>query len=685
MARTSQVDPVHVSPEAPVPSQRPAGSRGRVPVASSSLRRYGVAVLATAAGLLFRWSLDTVLEDRVVFLLSMLALLVSAWYGGLGPGLLATGLSASVIWFVLLEPRWTPTVALLADGLSLAIFVVVGIGMSALVAQLHRARDKLEQRVRERTSQLTAINAELIREITERKEIEQTLQEHQQRLRVALESSAVAFTILRTVRDESARIRDFAWLYVNPAASLILGRAPTELIGRRVREVLPGGWDSPGLFECFVHVVETGESRDIEVASAHDGISGWFHNIAAKLGDGLAVWFTDVTERKRAEEQLRRSEAYLAEGQRISHTGSWAVTLPSEDVLWSQEVYRIYGLDPATPQLSQHMAFQLIHPDDRPRVQEAFARALREHSEYAVEHRATLPDGSIKHLHARGHPVLNASGTLTEYVGTVMDITERKRAEAALHEAQAALTHATRLTTLGELTASIAHEVNQPLTAVINNGNAGLRWLTRATPDLEAVREVLRDIVRNGQRAGDVIARIRALAQRTAPQKAWLNLNEVIPEVITLMQGVVHAHHVSLRTDLSATLPPVLGDRVQVQQVLLNLLMNGIEAMHSVTDRPRELWIRAQRCEADTVRVAVQDTGIGLNPHTVDRLFDAFVTTKPEGMGLGLSICRTIIEAHGGRVWASPNDGPGATFLFTLPLGAPRAGGRVSRRHAPSV
>ena len=274
----------------------------------------------------------------------------------------------------------------------------------------------------------------IITDITERKRMEQTLQENQQRLRVALESSPVAFTILRAARDDRSHIIDFQWLYLNPVASRILGRAPEELIGRRVREVLPNGWEPPGLFECFVQVVNTGEPQEIEVASGHNGINGWFHNIAAKLGDGVAVWFTDVTERKRAEEELRRSEAFLAEGQRISQTGSWAVKLPSEDVFWSHEMFRIYGLDPATTKLSQKMAFQLIYPEDRLFVKQAFERALRDKSDFAVEHRAILADGSIKHLHALGHAVCDASDNLTEFVGTVVDITERKRAEQALRQ-----------------------------------------------------------------------------------------------------------------------------------------------------------------------------------------------------------------------------------------------------------
>jgi PAS domain S-box-containing protein len=255
-----------------------------------------------------------------------------------------------------------------------------------------------------------------------------------------------------------------------------------------------------------------------------------------------------------------------------------------------------------------------------------------------------------------------------EGVAFVLDLTERKRAEEALHQAQAELAHVTRVTTLGELTASIAHEVNQPLAGVITNAQACLRWLGREVVDVAEARAAVERIIRDGQRASAVIQRIRELATKTDPHKARLDLNDVIHEVVLLVHREVLGHRVTLRTDLAAALPPVLGDRVQLQQVLMNLVLNGIDAMASVMDRPRELWIRSHQPAADQVCVAVQDSGIGIDPAHVDRLFHAFFTTKPHGMGMGLSISRSIIDAHGGRLWASHNVGPGATVQFTLPL-----------------
>ncbi|HXJ59936.1 MAG TPA: ATP-binding protein [Verrucomicrobiae bacterium] len=246
-------------------------------------------------------------------------------------------------------------------------------------------------------------------------------------------------------------------------------------------------------------------------------------------------------------------------------------------------------------------------------------------------------------------------------------IVERNQAQDALHKAQAELAHMTRLTTMGELTASIAHEVNQPLAGVVTNANAGLRWLAGPSPDLNEAREALRRILRDGNRASDVIARIRTLLKKGETDRRRLDVNRVIDEMVELTRREVRQRNVLLKTELSANLPPITADRVQLQQVLLNLIINAAEAMSANKDRPRLLLIRSEHVQPSAVRVAVQDTGVGIDSQQVERLFDAFYTTKPNGLGMGLAICRSIIEAHGGRLWAVPNDGPGATFEFSLP------------------
>jgi NO-binding membrane sensor protein with MHYT domain len=250
---------------------------------------------------------------------------------------------------------------------------------------------------------------------------------------------------------------------------------------------------------------------------------------------------------------------------------------------------------------------------------------------------------------------------------SVASLFERKRAEEALRQTQANLAHVSRVMTLGELTASISHEVNQPLAAVVINGQICLRLLALETPRPDDVRTTVERMVRDANRASEVIQRIRALAKRTEPQMVSLDINDVIREATLLVQREVLSHGVSLRTELASALPPVLGDRVQLQQVVINLLMNGVEAMASITDRPREIVIRSQQPEAGQVLVAVQDSGIGIDSETAERLFSAFFTTKPSGMGMGLSISRSIIRAHGGKLWVSPNPDHGAAFQFTVP------------------
>jgi C4-dicarboxylate-specific signal transduction histidine kinase len=307
-----------------------------------------------------------------------------------------------------------------------------------------------------------------------------------------------------------------------------------------------------------------------------------------------------------------------------------------------------------------------VEPDDRPSFEQVLDRAVRERSGFQHEYRIALPDGSVKHLQSLGHPDITDSGHL-EFIGTVMDITERKRAEQALRNAQADLAHVARLTTMGELAASLAHEITQPLSAIVTNSNAGLRWLNQDEPDLDEVRAALSRIVRDGARAGDVIRGLRALAKKTGPELARLDINDAIHEVLALTRSELQRHGVVLQTDLLTGGRPVVADRVQLQQVLMNLIMNGIDAMRAVADRPRVLAISSEPAEPDGVLVAVADTGSGLDPAVADRIFDPFFTTKLQGMGMGLSICRSIITAHGGRLWASPGVPCGTVFRFTVP------------------
>jgi C4-dicarboxylate-specific signal transduction histidine kinase len=315
---------------------------------------------------------------------------------------------------------------------------------------------------------------------------------------------------------------------------------------------------------------------------------------------------------------------------------------------------------------SGDIIMERVHPDDRASVRGQFYPALHGEKNLDYEHRLLMPDGEIKHLHVLSHVVRDGSGA-DEMIGALMDVTQTRRAEHALHAAQAELAHASRVATLGEISASIAHEVNQPLAAIVANGQACLRFLDHESPDLNDVRGALEWIVKDGNRAAEVIQRVRTLVKKTDSQKVALDVNDAINDVVALLQRELSANHVWLKLDLAADLPKLFANRVQFQQVVMNLIMNGAEAMHEVADRPRLLTIRSF-LEDEQVAVPVKDCGIGLTADHQNRLFNAFFSTKPGGLGIGLSICRSIIEVHGGRLWASDNPDYGATFQFVLPL-----------------
>ena len=307
-----------------------------------------------------------------------------------------------------------------------------------------------------------------------------------------------------------------------------------------------------------------------------------------------------------------------------------------------------------------------VHPEDLARFMDEWRAALAEGKPLETEARLRRADGEYRWLLIRAVPLRDETGKIVKWYGASADIEDRKRAEETLRKAQAELAHVMRVTTMGELAASIAHEVNQPLSAIVNNSSACLRWLASEEPNLDEARDAARRIIRDGNRAGEVINRIRALLRKTDTGKARLDINLTIREVVTLTRNEATGKGVAIRMELAAGLPPVLGDRVQLQQVILNLILNGIEAMASVTDRPRELLISSRQHESDKALVAVRDSGVGLGGKDLEKIFDAFYTTKSKGMGMGLAISRSIVEDHGGQLWAAPNEGPGAIFQFTL-------------------
>jgi PAS domain S-box-containing protein len=494
------------------------------------------------------------------------------------------------------------------------------------------------------------------------------------------ESEARLARAERELRLTLDSIPTLAWRTRADGFAEYLNKPWLDYTGSSLAEALGWGWqaaihpdDRASLNDTWTRMLESGVPDEAEARMRRfDGSYRWFLFRTEALRDeagAVAGWYgtnTDIEDRKRAEFALQRSQAYAAEAQKLSQTGSFAWEVATRNYYWSEQAYRILGFDRSV-RPSIGLVVQRTHPEDRHIIERELDRSAQGAPYHDFEVRLLMPDGQIRHIHLLSHRITYESGS-EEIVGAVMDMTEARKSQETLQVAQAALAHASRAATLGEISASIAHEVNQPLAAIVANGQACLRFLRRETPDLNDVRGAVEWIVKDGNRAGEVIRRVRGLLKKADAEKLPLDVNDTINEVVALLQQELAAQHVTLRLELTPAIPRTVADRVQLQQVIINLVMNGAEAMQTVTDRPRALVIQSHLDEAHHIVVAVTDSGVGLPAETVDRLFDAFFSTKPSGLGIGLSICRTIIADHGGRLWAADNGkSPGATFRFALP------------------
>jgi PAS domain S-box-containing protein len=462
--------------------------------------------------------------------------------------------------------------------------------------------------------------------------------------------------------------------FLNQPALDYTGLSPDQIAVGWPRAFHPE--DKKGMLQKWTGIRESGKPGELEARLRRfDGEYRWFLFRGDPLRNesgNIVKWYgssTDIEDRKRAEEALRRSEQRFRD---YAETGSdwlWETTRDHRVVRVSEHVSAI-GFKPSglTGVVRWDIAADVESEPEKWRQHRAMLDAHLPFRDFDYRLKGTGPPIYVR---VSGKPFFDAEGNFLGHRGTGTDITAAIRAdhaERALREAQAELAHITRLTTLGELTASIAHEVNQPLAGVVANAEACLGWLNRETPDLKAARRSVGWVIDDGIRASEVVRRVRALANNAETEKVPLNVNDVVREAVTLVQRELNSHRISLRMELAPAVPKILGDRVQLQQVIINLVMNGIEAMLPVTDRPRDLVIRSGQDEASQTFLSVTDRGVGISVDDADRLFKAFFTTKSSGMGMGLSICRSIVEAHGGHLSVSRNEGPGATFQFVLPL-----------------
>jgi PAS domain S-box-containing protein len=466
--------------------------------------------------------------------------------------------------------------------------------------------------------------------------------------------------------------RKYCCVLANRAFLKYRGIERAQLAGRPASE-----WLIPELFETVIRqrIDESLEGKavkyELHYEDPHLGERDLFlSNVPMEGGigfDRVACILQDVTDRKRADRATQRWQKRLELAEKAGlRIGLWDWSVDAGTVDWSDETYRQFGFTRDTFSGRVADAVARIHPEDRSRVEEAIRRVMEEGQEYAVEYRVVRPDKTVCWMDAIG--VLVQDGP-THMLGIGIDVTSLKKTEQSLQQAKIELAHMTRVASMGELAASIAHQINQPLAAIVLNESASLRWLTMQPPNLDEAREAVIRAIKEANRAGDVIVRVRALLQKAPPQIGWLDLNEMIREVLALTASELRDGAVTIDTELAADLPAARGDRVQLQQVVLNLIINAIEAM-SIVPVPRKLLIKSAS-HPDGVLIQIQDSGSGLGPEQVGRIFEPFFTTKPQGVGMGLSIARSVVESHGGRLWATPGSSPGAIFQFTVPVLSP--------------
>lgn len=566
---------------------------------------------------------------------------------------------------VILAAAQRPDFPLQTEALLLSVAgnqAAISIKEAQLLHYQRQLAQALDQRVVQRTSELSAANEEL--------------REARASLQKALDEVQKSEAKLRQVIDA---IPTLAWCNLPDGPNEFLNKGWHEYTGLSPEESHGWGWqtafhpdDLPPLMEKWGKMLASGEPDEVEARlRRHDGIYHWFLIRAQALRDeagNILRWYgtsTDIEDRKRAEEALRDREQSL----RLILDGiAGLVAIMSakgEVEAVNRQVLDYFGR--SVEEMKGWSTSNSVHPEDLPGVIAAWIHSVETASPYDVDHRLRRVDGVYRWFHARGLPLYDSEGRVLRWYVLLTDIDDRKRAEEDLRNAQSELARVMRVMTMGQLTASIAHEVNQPLSGIITNASTCLRMLDADPPNVEGARETARRTIRDGHRASDVITRLRTLYSKKEPALESMDLNEAAREVTALSSTEIQRNGVTLRQEFADDLPPALGDRIQLQQVISNLLRNAADAMGEVDDRPRELLIRTERDDGNWVRLSVRDSGIGIAPQAAGKIFEAFYTTKTDGLGIGLSVSRSIIEAHQGRLWATPNDGPGCTFSFAIP------------------
>ncbi|MDX6457395.1 MAG: hypothetical protein QOE55_1092 [Acidobacteriaceae bacterium] len=484
----------------------------------------------------------------------------------------------------------------------------------------------------------------------------------------------------KRLRDVVETIPAMTFTASSDGSSTFVNKRWTEYTGLSVEQSSGVGWQRAIHPEDLVRhsekwriSVATGQVFEDEARfrRAAGGEYRWFLVRGVPLRDQhgkIVRWYgtlTDIEDTKRAGEALQRSELYLREGQRLAHTGSSAFN-SAGFYYWSSELFRIHGLDPSgkPPTIKEYL--DLVHPEDRDAVEQEIKKMLANHCEFDFTRRIVRPDGDIRYVRCVGVPVTEGV-TFQGFVGTGIDVTEQELLEQErerLRQLETELAHTNRVSMLGEMAASLAHEIKQPIAAAITSANSCIEWLTHEPPNFDRARAAASKIDKYGNRAAEIIDRIRSFYRKSPPHHELVDVNGIIQEILTLLDGEATRSSVAMRTELAAELPEIMADRVQLQQVFMNLMLNGIEATE---DSGGELTVKSEQQDGQ-LQFSVSDTGVGLPMEKVDQIFSAFFTTKPQGSGMGLAISRSIVESHGGQLWASANSGGGATFYFTLPI-----------------